>query len=210
MAKIDSAENAVYEYMKQQNRPYSAADVFLNLRKAHGKTAVVKSMENLAAAGKLLEKVYGKSKIYVISQSEFPDVSESELANADKAIVELSKKSDSLQTELKLLKTELRRYLNSLTTSEAKSDVEKLSSEITSLKERLIQAKESMQNISEEDSKNIRQDHRMFVSHWRKRKRITTDLMNAVLEGYPKSKKAFIEEVGIETDEEFKVSVPET
>lgn len=210
MAKVDSAENAVYEYMKQQNRPYSAADVFLNLRKAHGKTSIVKAMENLAASGKLLEKVYGKSKIYVISQSEFPEVSETEIANADKAIDELSKKSDCLQSELKSLKTELRGYLNSPTTAEAKIEVDKLTSEVSSLRERLIEAKKSMQNISEQDSKNIRQNHKTFVSHWRKRKRMTTDLMNAVLEGYPKSKKAFIEEVGIETDEEFKVKIPET
>lgn len=35
-----------------------------------------------------------------------------------------------------------------------------------------------------------------------------TDMMGAILEGYPKSKKEFLEEVGVETDEDHKVTVP--
>ncbi|XP_015282081.1 PREDICTED: homologous-pairing protein 2 homolog [Gekko japonicus] len=35
-----------------------------------------------------------------------------------------------------------------------------------------------------------------------------TELLDAILEGYPKSKKQFFEEVGIETDEDFHVTLP--
>lgn len=35
-----------------------------------------------------------------------------------------------------------------------------------------------------------------------------TELLDAILEGYPKSKKQFFEEVGIETDEEHNVVLP--
>ncbi|XP_010158315.1 PREDICTED: homologous-pairing protein 2 homolog, partial [Eurypyga helias] len=35
-----------------------------------------------------------------------------------------------------------------------------------------------------------------------------TELLEAILEGYPKSKKQFFEEVGIETDEDHNVTLP--
>lgn len=210
MAKADAAESAVFHYMKQQNRPYSAADVFLNLHKVHGKTAVIKAMEALAASGKLVEKIYGKSKIYVINQNEFPVASGDEIGAMDKNIEEITKKSAIIQSELKSLKAELKLYLNTFTTEEANSEVEKLKSEIMSLKARLDMARNAMHDISEQDRKDIKRNHTTFTTLWRKRKRMTTDLMNAVLEGYPKSKKTFIEEVGIETDEEYKVTMPQT
>lgn len=37
----------------------------------------------------------------------------------------------------------------------------------------------------------------------------TTELCDAILEGYPKSKKQFFEEVGIETDEDHNVTLPD-
>ncbi|KAK2157018.1 hypothetical protein LSH36_200g01015 [Paralvinella palmiformis] len=47
------------------------------------------------------------------------------------------------------------------------------------------------------------------VKVWRKRKRMTNDILDAILEGYPKKKKDLLEEIGIETDEEYNVKPPE-
>ena len=44
------------------------------------------------------------------------------------------------------------------------------------------------------------------VSEWRKRKRMCCDMLDAILEGYPKGKKALYEEVGIEVDD---VKIPD-
>ena len=46
------------------------------------------------------------------------------------------------------------------------------------------------------------------MAEWRKRKRIATDIVDAVMEGYPKRKKDLYEEVGLETDEEVGVTLP--
>ncbi|CAI8032610.1 Homologous-pairing protein 2 homolog [Geodia barretti] len=62
--------------------------------------------------------------------------------------------------------------------------------------------------VSPEECKKVTKAHTEAVRHWRKRKRMTTDIVNAILEGYPKSKKQLFEEVGIETDEDYGVSVP--
>ena len=44
---------------------------------------------------------------------------------------------------------------------------------------------------------------------WRKRKRMFDTIADAVLDGYPKPKKHFFDEVGVETDQDAKVNMPE-
>lgn len=57
-------------YLREQNRPYSAQDVFGNLQREHGlgKAAVVKALEQLAQQGHIREKAYGKQKVYFADQ----------------------------------------------------------------------------------------------------------------------------------------------
>ena len=58
--EVANPESLIFEYMKIQNRPYSANDVFLNLQKKVGKTQVIKLLEEMGSNGKLVEKIYGK------------------------------------------------------------------------------------------------------------------------------------------------------
>nr|XP_005994111.1 PREDICTED: homologous-pairing protein 2 homolog isoform X2 [Latimeria chalumnae] len=98
-SKDAAATSVVLKYLNDQNRPYSAQDVFGNLQKEHGlgKTAVVKALEQLAQQGQLKEKVYGKQKIYFADQDQFSAVSDSDLKRLDSQISELSTKVQSVQ-----------------------------------------------------------------------------------------------------------------
>lgn len=55
----------------------------------------------------------------------------------------------------------------------------------------------------------VYKEREKYCKEWRKRKRMATELSDAILEGYPKSKKQFFEEVGIETDEDHNVKLPD-
>ena len=68
MAKDAAAAEAALQYLNAQNRPYSAIDIFNNLHKAHGQTAIKKALETLAADGKIVEKTYGKQKVWLSIQ----------------------------------------------------------------------------------------------------------------------------------------------
>uniref|UniRef100_A0A2I2Y431 Homologous-pairing protein 2 homolog n=1 Tax=Gorilla gorilla gorilla TaxID=9595 RepID=A0A2I2Y431_GORGO len=65
------AAGILLRYLQEQNRPYSAQDVFGNLQREHGlgKAVVVKTLEQLAQQGKIKEKMYGKQKIYFADQT---------------------------------------------------------------------------------------------------------------------------------------------
>eukprot|EP00062_Callorhinchus_milii_P016013 gi/632966871/ref/XP_007899659.1/ PREDICTED: homologous-pairing protein 2 homolog [Callorhinchus milii] len=207
----DAAPTLILKYLNDQNRPYSAQDVFGNLQREHnlGKTAVVKALENLTQQRKIKEKVYGKQKIYFADQDQFPAVSEVELKSLDSEISEVSKKVETAQQNSRQMETELKELNSSMTTQELTADIKALNKECVVYQERLRKIQSSSSLVTPEEKEKVFDERKQYVKEWRKRKRLATDLIDAILEGYPKSKKQFFEEVGIETDEDSKVTVPD-
>lgn len=52
----------------KENRPFSAQDITTNLNGELGKTVIVNTLEKLASDNKIIEKVYGKQKVYMALQ----------------------------------------------------------------------------------------------------------------------------------------------
>ncbi|CAB3998704.1 Hypothetical predicted protein [Paramuricea clavata] len=75
--------------------------------------------------------------------------------------------------------------------------------------EHLKRIKSASNHIPPAEKEKIIKNRKTVVQTWKKRKRIASDMMDAILESYPKTKKQFIEDVGIETDEEYNVTVPQ-
>lgn len=72
------ANEAVLKYLRNTNRPYSANDIVMNLHKEFGKTIVQRALDALVQQTVVLEKVYGKQKVYVIRQEAGGEVKEEE------------------------------------------------------------------------------------------------------------------------------------
>lgn len=201
MSKTQKVDAAVLSYMKQQNRPYSALDIFNNLHKAHGKTAIVKSLETLASEKKLLEKTYGKSKIYVYHQSQFPDVSDEQLGKLDEKLKSVQCEIDTTTSKINTASKTLSNILTEPATADALASLKELQEShtitVAAIKKMSKPDQKKLDPQQKQKMVKVRDD---ISSQMKKRKRYTTDLMNAVLEGYPKSKKQFVEEVGLELD----------
>ncbi|KAM4030678.1 homologous-pairing protein 2 homolog [Anomaloglossus baeobatrachus] len=210
-SKDAAASSLILKYLNDQNRPYSTQDVFSNLQREHGlgKTAVVKAMEQLAQQGKIKEKVYGKQKIYFADQDQFTNVSDTELKSLDVQISELSSKMQSVQQSCRQLETELKDLNSSMTTDEMMKEMEELTQKCSRHKEKLQKIKSVTNHVTPEEKEKVYSERKQYSKEWRKRKRMATDIFEAILEGYPKSKKQFFEEAGIETDEEHNVTVPD-
>ncbi len=56
------------EFLRKENRPFSAQDVATSLGGQLGKSAVVKILDELAAEKKINEKIYNKSKVFMTLQ----------------------------------------------------------------------------------------------------------------------------------------------
>ncbi|KAL3986815.1 cadherin 20, type 2 [Sarotherodon galilaeus] len=212
MSKKDNGAALILAYLNEKNRPYSAQDVFSNLQKQHGlgKTAVVKAMELLALEGKIKEKIYGKQKIYFADQAQFKDVNDADLKSMDHQISELSGEVQSLTQSCRQLDAELKELNSSLTTEEMVSEIQELKAECSGYRARLEKIKSASNHITPEEKDKVYKERDLYVKEWKKRKRLASDMINSILEGYPKSKKEFLEEVGVETDEDCKVVLPNT
>ena len=212
-----SANDSIFEYLEGQNRPYSTNDITLNLQKATGlgKTAVQKALDLLVADGKVSEKVNGKQKAYVVNQDLIPTATDEELRKLDEDIKAKTAEMDQSLEVAKVAEAKLKTQLEAKTISELKKELVQLESDVDCLKSRLEAIKSKVENeaaaeeeLSKEDKAKLETDRKCSLSEWRKRKRNCEALIDAIMEGYPKSKKILMEEVGLETDEEHKVVMP--
>lgn len=197
------ATEAILKYLTAQNRPFSANDIFMNLHKEYGKTAVQKSLDVLVEKGKVKEKVYGKQKVYSVFQ-------ETKLSNEEvtKMLLELDGKindtSDKLsivEQELRISETALRTLLSTPTTEKASEEERLLRERVGKLKEKLQIISQNTVAVSKDDFDKTKKTLELNEKTWRKRKTLCMNIINSILENYPKPKKALLEDIGIETDE---------
>ncbi|XP_071966133.1 homologous-pairing protein 2 homolog isoform X2 [Antedon mediterranea] len=206
--KDTEAANAILEYLNKQNRPYSGTDIFSNLHQKYGKTSVVRSCEELAKEGNIIEKIYGKQKVYCCDQKKLPNVDENELKEMDEKIKQLDEKLKTSRDHCREKERVLSGLNSSISTKNAKDKIAEITQKIKSGSEKLEKLKSAGNHVTEKEKEVIYKTHSENMKHWRKRKRMTTDIIDAILEGYPKNKKTLHEEIGIETDEECNVQLP--
>ncbi|XP_064075057.1 homologous-pairing protein 2 homolog [Vanessa tameamea] len=194
------ASDTVLKYLADTNRPYSCADITVNLRGTYSKNAIQKALDALGESGKIRCKLYGKQKVYAALQTDSTEIA-SDSEDYDSQIVSITNSLDEKKSLLKTAELNLKNLLSAPTNDSAKSQIEEIKNKIVKLENKLIDLRNSTEVVSVNDKKIILNDHDIFFKEYRKRKRICSDMIEAVLEGYPKSKKNFLDELCIETDE---------
>ncbi|KAG0698659.1 Homologous-pairing protein 2 [Chionoecetes opilio] len=200
----------VKKYVEQQNRPYSVNDIFLNLHKEVGKTAVQKALDQLTAEGTVREKAYGKQKVYVYNQELFPPLDETQLKEMDTRTAELCTTLKEKETQLCETEGMLKQLMSTPTTQEAQKKATQIEAEVSRLQQKLSDLTENRVLVSKDERDKVVKDNDAMTKQWRKRRRIATDILDAILEGYPHPKAHLYEEVGVETDQEAGVTLPKT
>ncbi|XP_010074723.1 PREDICTED: homologous-pairing protein 2 homolog, partial [Pterocles gutturalis] len=90
---------------------------------------------------------------------------------------------------------------SSMTTPEMTREITELRKDCASYAEKLERIKSATNHVHPPHRLQVCSEQKLYCKEWRRRKRMATELLDAILEGYPKSKKEFFEEVGIETDD---------
>lgn len=207
---MDACQKSVLKYLTDQNRPYSANDIVLNMHKEHGKTAVQKALDSLVAETKVVEKLNGKQKAYVVNQENLPTASEAELVALDTQMKSLEGELQVSNGELKNVDSQIKSLTSQPTNSDARQASDGLREDIERLEAKLQTLTDANRPvITKKDKQKVEKAHEEAVKEWRKRKRMCSSVMDAILEGYPKPKKDFIEDVGIETDEDVGAKMPD-
>lgn len=197
------ASEAVYKFMKDQNRPYSLTEILQNVGKDLGRTAVQGALDKLVDKDKLFVKTYGKQKVYCIAQEATVESEmNEELKAINREITSLMTDVEKVEGNLRSGQTKLKERQQKITIEEAKVQKEKLETQIRELKHELEGFQESSKPISEAEKIKICEQYEKYVKEYKKRKALCKEIINQIMENYPKTQKKLLEDIGIETDED--------
>lgn len=198
------ATEAVYQFMKNQNRPYSVNEILQNVGKELGKSAVQKALDKLVDKDKLFEKTYGKQKVYCIVQSDGTDSNklEEELKEMNREMNTAKLQLQEVQEKIRANSAKLKEHGNSMTVEEARQQEAKLKSEIRSFKEEVDRYDAEYKPVSEEEKRSVTEKYERYEKEYKKRKRMCKEIIGQIMESYPKTEKKLVEDIRIETDED--------
>ncbi|KAI8810346.1 homologous-pairing protein 2 [Cladochytrium replicatum] len=196
----DKAEDTVLEYLRKQNRPYSATDICANLHNTVSKTAIQKILTQLHEKQLIHGKQYGKAWIYAIKQDDSQTVSPADLEALDRKYVDLKAEKDRLAEELKLAQSGLNSLTSAMTNEQIQKELATLAKENAKCVEKLEDFRSDRKAISDEERKEVEIYLEKMRKEWKTRKAKFDDMWGAIMEGYPGNPKDLMEELSIETD----------
>lgn len=192
--------------LDDQQRPLSLSDICEKVKEL-GKSSIQKALDSLVRRGKIIEKVYGKQKIYCIAQEdEGPE--HAELGRKlDMDCARLREELTQRQQQIRSLEASLATLSSQMTVGEAREEIEKLEEEIQCMEKEWEEAQGQASSSHETttgdrlDKDTLEKKYNLYLAAYRKRKRICTEMIEHIMEGYPKSKQQLLEDIGVETDE---------
>ncbi|VIO98303.1 Uncharacterized protein BM_BM9998 [Brugia malayi] len=192
----------VCSYMLQQNRPYSAIDVWNNLRQEYPKAQVIKCLDVGVERGFLCEKLISKQKIYFADQSKTEKCNEEELQAMNESIVEKKNRLNELSNEIKVIKNELKEYGNVMRIEEMIALQTTLKTQIKEMEKRIsgmvTHAKDEVVNEKRKSELVAKQEY--YTGQYKERKRIADRIVDVICENVNISKKKLMEDIGFELD----------
>ena len=204
----NAAKKLILRYMKQQNRPYSAIQVFENLHKRVMKGTVERVLESLAKmeGTSICVKEYGKNKIYWPDQKGMPTASADQLRSLDDQIK--AKSAELRAVEARGMDTE--RSLKVLLSQPSDADLDRVLAEKEAIVAELQSKADALSKHSMEPQallKSIRK-HNHFRKRWLELKSGCMDIVENIAEAMEKKTAAVAESMGVETDKDMGVSPP--
>ncbi|MED6160375.1 Homologous-pairing protein 2 [Stylosanthes scabra] len=206
--KSESAEAIVLNFVNEQNRPLNTQNVADALQKFNiKKTAIQKTLDNLADNGRVSFKEYGKQKIYLARQDQFNIPNSEELNQMKEQNANLQKQLEEQKKAISEVEAEIKSLQSNLTLEQICSRKAELRMEVQEMENKLTKLRGGVTLVSPEERKAVESMLSEKISQWRKRKRMFKDIWDTLTENSPKDPKELREELGIEYDEDVGVSL---
>ncbi|XP_075261188.1 homologous-pairing protein 2 homolog [Convolutriloba macropyga] len=149
--------------------------------------------------GTVIEKIYGKQKVYVYNQALFPQVNKAQIQDLDHQINEVKIKLQECQQKIKVRSAELSKMNSMPTLQKVKKQFEDLSAKEAQLSAKISQIKSGGNSVDPQVREAIKRDHEIFTKEAKKRARCCGELIDMILEqGYPSTKHQLMQEIGID------------
>ncbi|XP_060807108.1 homologous-pairing protein 2 homolog isoform X2 [Amyelois transitella] len=164
------ANEAVLKYLTDTNRPYSCADVTVNLRGAFTKSAIQKALDYLSENGKIKCKLYGKQKVYAIVQTDVVVEGDNDIDDYDNLVKTLTQSIADKSNSLKTAEANLKQLTAAPTTDSAKVQIQDIKNKLQKLQNKLDTLRSSSEIVSTEEKKIILSEHDKFLREYSQKK----------------------------------------
>ncbi|KAI7488095.1 hypothetical protein KC357_g2448 [Hortaea werneckii] len=197
-AKLTPQQSAdlVMDYLRRQNRPYSATDISTNLKNRVSKAAAAKLLKDMHERNEIEGRAAGKQLIYHVIQDEADEADLGKLQEMDAETSRLKSATLELKAEEKDLRQALRQEGTQVPLPELRMAVDTLRQEEADLSARLA----TLQNgrtkpISVEEREQINSEHRKWSRTAAVRKKIRKEMWAEIESHLGKEKAAETKEV---------------
>ncbi|RNA09339.1 pairing 2 -like protein [Brachionus plicatilis] len=191
----------VLEYLVKQNRPFSAQDVTTNLNIDLGKSSIANILEKLAVDNRIIEKTYGKQKIYMALQSIDTKNIKTNLRDLDEKIVVSKSELNRIVQENLSMEAKLKSHGDQVPVKELEKRIEDIQIEIKDLEQRLSNLKsKNTKVITKEERNKADKDLEKYSKKLRSLRRIGKEMIETILENSNVKKKDLIEDLCIVLD----------
>ncbi|OCK87289.1 Tat binding protein 1-interacting [Cenococcum geophilum 1.58] len=182
----DAAADTILNYLRKQNRPYSATDISANLHNKVTKAAAAKILKDLHERKEIEGRAAGKQIVYHAIQDPSSTASPEQLAEIDATIASLRAETAAALTTAKSLRASLTSLNTTLSTTELRAAVAAQERERAELLGRLgaLRAGE-VRPVGKGEREEVEREWGAWRKVSRARERIAGDLWGLVEESLP-------------------------
>lgn len=203
------ARDTIYTFFYYLNKPVGVSEIILQF-KNYKKSMVEQVLDDLVAKNKIFFKMFGKSKIYCLTQNMNFEIDETvyteEIDNAqdqtldDKVLRYLKWNFERNSKELTDLKEESKRLDSQLSIYENQMSVEDLTRAIEDLKLGISEYEGQDKNeiVDTADFNKRKKEHMVVKKELTKRSNIFKEMVDQLCDGLGKSKSVLFKEIGLE------------
>ncbi|KAJ8323527.1 hypothetical protein BDV3_001553 [Batrachochytrium dendrobatidis] len=202
-------QTVIVAYLKKQNRPYNATDIFNNLKGSIAKASVIKSLATTADQKLILSKTYGKQIIYAPIQNHETSADIEDMVELEAAL-ETALKDLALHREiLKGLNNELAILTKSPTTHDMQVAVESFTQKNQILDDRLQVLSSGQQLVPPKQIQMIKSQYIAYRQEWKCRYKMFKNAWTQIYDGSRNEEQKLMSIIGIETDADVGVKYEE-
>lgn len=204
-----AAKKLILAYLHQQNRPYSAIQVFDNLHKRVPKGTVEKVLPLLSEDAECLvrNKEYGKLRLFWSERANRTLPSEDELADLEDRTAALKEEIGHRVEEERGLRAELAALEADPPDAELNALIEGLRKDVDGKSRRLGGV--ASVPVDPEAMRRAVEEHNFFRGSWLKRKAQCMEAVEVLAESLEKKTREACLLLGVETDEDASATVPD-
>lgn len=201
--------DTIYTFFYYSNKPAINTEIYLQF-KSHKKPMIDKVLEDLVEKKKIVMKLFGKSKIFYLSQDMSFEIDEKvytdEIDDAqdksieDKTLRYLKWNTDQLLSTLSQLKDENKELDAVLNDFENQMSVEELKRGIKEMKA-IIKEDEGMEKeevVDPSDFEKVKKEHQLLKKELAKKLGLFKEIVESITDGLSIKKKDFIKTLGID------------